>query len=189
MTGIALQIAEPTGRCRRDLRRFTFTVKVPRCLANPWGHDAMVTIGEVPEAEQAVHGDNWPHDDLAWPKTCTACGYEFADDDEWQRNDNRLYRLPDGTEFAHWGSMKNVPAGTMIRIPHYDEFSQHPERIESWLVILPDGGEWVTSQRASGGGFWTVSGTPPLITVSPSIWHDQPNGWHGFIRNGELVDA
>ena len=56
-------------------------------------------------------------------------------------------------------------------------------------MVLPDGGSWITTQQASGGGYWTVTGTPPLITVTPSIWHNSPHGWHGFIRAGELVDA
>jgi Family of unknown function (DUF6527) len=63
------------------------------------------------------------------------------------------------------------------------------DRIESWLISLPDGGEWITSQRASGGGYWTVTGTVPDITASPSIWHNAPHGWHGWIRDGFLENA
>jgi hypothetical protein len=47
---------------------------------------------------------------------------------------------------------------------------------------------------------WEVSGTPPLITVSPSIdvcrfvqrdgeWVRDGSYWHGWIRAGELVGA
>jgi len=47
---------------------------------------------------------------------------------------------------------------------------------------------------------WQVSGTPPVLTVSPSIdvecWvmRDgqtvrEGSYWHGFIRDGELTDA
>lgn len=58
------------------------------------------------------------------------------------------------------------------------------------VIPNPDGTKArITTQQASGGGYWEVSGTPPLITVSPSIWHNAPCGWHGFIRNGELVPA
>jgi len=73
----------------------------------------------------------------------------------------------------------------MIRATWYDGHAQRPG--ESWLVILPDGGQWLTTQQASGGGYWDVSGTPPMITVSPSIWNNAPAGWHGWIRDGELV--
>lgn len=199
--GIPLVIAEPTGMYRRDLRRFTWGKSDGRfCPARdqmqqeqPWrGHDALVTIEYVPEAQaDPVHGDNWPRDDERWPAQCDHCDYRFADDDQWQRNDNATYRRPDGFEFANWGSLKHVPPGTMWRLPWADEHwsARHPQHVESWRIALPDGGEWVTSQPAMGGGFWTVNGTPPMIDVSPSIWHAQPTGWHGFIRHGELVDA
>jgi hypothetical protein len=145
-----------------------------------------VDIGEVTDPADA-HGDNWPHDDPRWPANCE-CGYQFTDDDQWQRNDNEIFVLPDGTEFAFIGSFgKAAPPGAMIRAAWYDEFTEQPG--ESWIVALPDGGEWITTQKATGGGYWEVSGTAPMITVSPSIFHNAPHGWHGFIRNGELVDA
>jgi hypothetical protein len=195
VTGIPLRIAEPTGRYRRSLRRYrSMCEDEPRCPVSGY-HDASVVIGDVGETEADAHGDNWPHDDPRWPKAC-ACGYEFATcdcgqpgcpvEDQWQRNDCLIYRLPDGTEFINWGSAKNVPPGTMIRLPWYDGRGQGGE---AWQVWLPDGGTWITTQAASGGGYWTVTGTPPNITASPSIWHNAPTGWHGFIRNGELIPA
>ena len=189
MTGIPLRIAEPAGRYRRDLRRFTFSHHGDPCPAANSGHDATATTGEVSEAEaERLHGDNWPHDDPRWPQACTACGYTFRPGDEWQRNDCRIYRLPDGTEFAWRGDPgKAAPPGTMIRAGWYDGFTERPG--ESWLVVLPDGGTWITTQKASGGGYWDVHGTPPVITVSPSIFHNAPHGWHGFIRAGELIPA
>jgi hypothetical protein len=187
--GIPLRIAEPTGRHQRSLRRFVFSNNSD-C---PSGyHNASVMIGEISEAEADVHGDNWPHDDSRWPSACS-CGYEFVSSDEWQRNDCLIYRLPDGTEFVNWGSARDVPPGTMIRVPWFDghgktEF-QLGELADAWLIWLPDGGNWITTQAASGGGFWTVMGVPPMIDVSPSIYHNAPSGWHGFIHNGELVPA
>lgn len=195
--GIPLRVAEFTLRYQRSLRRFTFGSD-KNCPSHAdgynWGHDASVVIGHISLDEAAMaHGDNWPHDDPRWPVVCTACGYVFQDEDRWQRNDCQVYRLPDGTEFVNWGSLRgqNVPPGTCWRIPWADEhFSKtHPQQVESWQIVLPDGGTWITSQAASGGGHWTVTGTPPMIDVSPSIWHNQPDGWHGFIRNGELVNA
>ena len=75
----------------------------------------------------------------------------------------------------------------MIRAHWYDEFTEQPG--ESWLIALPDGGEWITTQKASGGGYWTVTGTPPDITATPSVWHNQPAGWHGWVRGGMLEGA
>lgn len=183
--GIPLRIAEPTGRYRRSLRRFRFTTRGPLCPERQWGCDASTEIGIVTDPADA-HGDNWPHDDPRWPTTCTACGGPFTDADEWQRNDNGIYRLPDGTEFAFHGSFgRAAPPGAMIRATWYDAYAEIPG--ESWLVSLPDGGEWITTQRASGGGHWDVTGTAPNLTVSPSIWHNSPKGWHGWIRDGHLV--
>lgn len=188
--GIPLTIAEPTGRYRRELRRYRSSFSGGDACPAGGYCDASATIGEVGADEASAHGDNWPHDDSRWPAACGRCGYTFTPDDQWQRNDNRLYRLPDGIEFAFWGAFGKVaPPGTMIRAHWYDEFSGHPDGIESWLISLPDGGDWITSSRATGGGYWTVTGTPPNITASPSIWHNQPDGWHGWVRNGELVGA
>lgn len=188
MTGIPLRIAEPTGRCRRSLRRYVHREDIP--CSGPWGyHNASADIADVPVEEKAAHGDNWPHDDPRWPHACD-CGYLFRDSDNWQRNDHEIYRMPDGAEFAFTRSLgRCAPAGTMIRAGWYDDYSQHPDGIESWLIALPDGGDWITSQAATGGGHWTVTGTAPDITASPSIWHNSPKGWHGFVRGGELVSA
>lgn len=185
MSGIPLRIAEPTGRYRRSLRRY----RSSRDGTCPAGyHNASTDVGEVDEVERAeTSGDNWPHDDARWPASC-ACGYAFAPEDHWQRHDRPVYRLPDGMEFALRHSFGTVaPPGTMIRIPWYDAYAKQPG--ESWLVALPDGGEWITTQSAKGGGHWTVTGTPPNITASPSIFHNAPTGWHGWIRDGFLEPA
>jgi Family of unknown function (DUF6527) len=194
--GIPLRIAEPTGRYRRSLRRFTYSSRnYPDsvCPATNWGHDASVVIGEILEEEADVHGDNWAHSDPRWPMTCEACNRPFPAEAEWQRNDCPIFRRPDGVEFINWGSPKDIPPGTMIRVPWYDGHGKRELKLgelnEAWQVWLPDGGTWITTQEASGGGYWTVTGTPPLITVSPSIFHNQPDGWHGFIRNGQLEPA
>lgn len=182
----ALQIAQPTGRYQRSLRRYRFAKEEDNQACPVHGyHNASVDIGAVTEAD--AHGDNWPHDDPRWPTTCE-CGYVFEDGDHWQRNDDRIYRLPDGREFIFRGSWgKAAPVGAMARAEWADEWGDN--RGEAWQISLPDGHEWITTQPASGGGYWTVTGTPPNITVSPSIFCNPPNGWHGFIRDGQLVPA
>ena len=194
MTGIPLRIAEPAGRYRRSLRRYRSARTAPGQDLNdcPAGdylrfHNASTDIGDVSEADRIASDGDWPRDDARWPDAC-ACGYVFAPEDVWQRRDDPVYRLPDGTEFVFRGSFgRSAPPGTMIRAAWYDAHAEG--RGESWLVSLPDGGDWITTQDATGGGSWTVTGTPPGITVSPSIWHDSPNGWHGWIRDGHLVDV
>lgn len=196
MTGIPLRIAEPTGRYRRSLRRYRSARTAAGqsfndCAAGGYlkFHNASTVLGVIGEADHIRAGDDgWPHDDARWPEAC-ACGYVFEPEDCWQRNDDAIYHLPDGSEFAFSGSFgRCAPPGAMIRAPWYDEYAQRPGA--SWLISLPDGGDWITTQKASnGGGYWEVTGTPPLITVSPSIWHNAPDGWHGWIRSGELVPA
>ena len=188
MTGVPLRIAEPTGRYQRRLRRFTYGSK-SECPGYRYGHDGSAVIGEVPGAEhEPVRGDSWPHDDPRWPAACERCGHQFADADEWQRSDDEVFRLPDGTEFAFTGSLGMVaPPGTMVRAAWYDGHAGQPG--ESWLIALPDGGDWITTQVAKGGGFWTVTGTAPNLTATPSIFHNAPTGWHGWLRDGELVSA
>jgi hypothetical protein len=183
VTGIPLRIAEPTGRYRRSLRRY-------RTSQRPDGScwcDAGTDIDMVTELERIrASADDWPHDDPRWPAECQRCNaYTFTDADRWQRNDNAVYRLPDGSEFTFWGAFGHAaPAGAMIRAAWYDDYAEMPG--ESWMIALPDGGEWITTQSATGGGRWTVTGTPPAITVAPSIWHNAPHGWHGWVRGGFL---
>jgi Family of unknown function (DUF6527) len=60
---------------------------------------------------------------------------------------------------------------------------------EAWAVMLPGRRIWWTTDHAAGGGGWEATGEPPAITVTPSIWVSPPDGWHGWIRDGQLVDA
>lgn len=50
-------------------------------------------------------------------------------------------------------------------------------------VIGPNGDEWVIDAKSSNGTGWTVTGTPPDVCVSPSIWlrQGQPDAYHGFL--------
>lgn len=70
--------------------------------------------------------------------------------------------------------------------------------LEAWGIVLPNNTVWYTTVEASGGGGrWTVTGDPPNITVTPSIWDKTPGRdsagqareWHGWIRDGALVPA
>lgn len=43
--------------------------------------------------------------------------------------------------------------------------------------------------QSPAGARWQVTGTAPKLTCHPSVFVSPPNGWHGFIRDGFLVDA
>ena len=95
--------------------------------------------------------------------------------------------------------------GMMWRYPDGDIDGE-----ECWWIILPAHPEigtpghpgelsWRTTQVAGDGNRWTVTGTAPLLTVTPSIdvvrfvrgadgAHVRDGSyWHGFITDGQLV--
>ena len=97
--------------------------------------------------------------------------------------------------------------GMMWRYPEGDEAGR-----ECWWIVLPNtkpqgpgyGPEvtWRTTDRAAKPPheMWQVTGTAPNLTVGPSVdvecWvtrDGQPvregSYWHGWIRNGQLVNA
>lgn len=87
---------------------------------------------------------------------------------------------------------RDSAVGDMWRTPEHDLGGR-----EAWAIHLPDnpsGGsdEWPNVFVTTLGypdKMWDVSGQAPNITISPSIFCDAPTGWHGFVRNGEIVDA
>lgn len=93
-----------------------------------------------------------------------------------------LYRLPDGREVP----FGELPIGAMFRKPN-----------GSLVICIPQTPDWgsktffcpAEAEDCLAGKGWTVHGEPPNITVSPSIWVQPQSGWHGFIRNGEIVNA
>lgn len=191
MTGIALFVAEPTGTCRLVLRRFRHRD------GDGHFHDATVVIEEdVPVTLPGADGtrqhaqDRVSRDDPRWPAACD-CGEPFTPGDEWQVNELDWYEGA-GHRFA-WGiGSWSGPAGAMIRTPWRDVDGRPP----AWMVFLPNGQMWSTNERASvpgsnqAGPYWTVTGTAPAITVSPSIDDQSPaRPWHGWIRDGHLVEA
>lgn len=62
---------------------------------------------------------------------------------------------------------------------------------DCWCVVLPNGGVWYSSLPAVDGSYWTVTGDSPAnLTVRPSINdEDSTNPWHGWITDGEMVNA
>lgn len=113
-------------------------------------------------------------------------------------------RIVDPTDPA--GRLDREPEpGMMWRVPGWDK----PGR-ECWWIVLPNDKPrapgyaseivWLTTDTACRPPhqMWEVTGTPPLITVNPSIdvecWVVR-NGetvregsyWHGWIKDGMLV--
>lgn len=52
------------------------------------------------------------------------------------------------------------------------------------LIIIPTHHENTTQAK------WTLTENEDgTITLDPSIWVNKPEGWHGWLTNGELVTA
>lgn len=56
---------------------------------------------------------------------------------------------------------------------------------KAWCVMMPCMVEWIVYGPSSGGGKWTVTGTPPNISVSPSI--NLVGLYHGHIVGGIIT--
>lgn len=195
-----LFLAEPTGSCQIALRRFEHSV-----TAGEHHHDAEVIVeAEAPctpldaEGNRAIslHQGRFPHDDPRWPQKCE-CGVAFPDpaSDHWQVNELWWYE-GGGHRFVHGIGHWRAPVGCMIRAPWLDGWWPDNGCLP-YVIWLPNDNEWFTPQPSSRqdsnetGPQWQITGTPPKITVSPSIFcrPGSPKSWHGFISDGVLVGA
>lgn len=59
-------------------------------------------------------------------------------------------------------------------------------------LVLPFGHFWLLDGKPSDGGKgWTITGTAPKITASPSIWCNagKPNEFHGWLKDGLITSV
>jgi hypothetical protein len=101
----------------------------------------------------------------------------------------RIVGAPEG----FWGHYLNeeeklkYKPGDMWRAVHEDPMGE-PEMTSAWAIVLPNMTVWYTTQKATDGTRWDVTGAPPNITVNPSINDANPeNGWHGHIKEGVIT--
>lgn len=178
---------EDTDRDALSLRRYCASDS-KKC-ANPMGHhDASVPVGEAPSGSSIRSSTGRPHEfvgDPRWPTHCS-CGYEFQPEDYWQVFRDSIYiRKETGETWA----FRRLPAGAM-----YDAKWLHGEGGKrcgsdgiALHVVVPPGEDWGDHWHVDGGSSngngWDRTGTPPLITATPSI---QTPRYHGYLRNGFL---
>lgn len=205
-------LIEPTPLCRLSLRRFAFggkrtvgntvigfkDVDIQCPKGKDYGHDASVVIAEQIEEPGGRHlGRTGFENDPRWPVKCASCDYLFDNDerfgmgDPWQVNYETLYKgALDGKLYV---LRENPPGATWTCDWFPDEgpnghWSGPDGKV--WAVMLPGGLEWIiyshSVQDANGkrveGPKWNVQGTPPVITVQPSI--DAKGRYHGHIADG-----
>lgn len=156
-------------------------------------HDAM-TLQTVTRAEHPVSGRP-DADELTkyiWPETCDHCDYRFTVLDVWQvMNRPQLVRPDTGETYDR----DDAPVGAIYRAEWYEPRWRGPDG-HALVVVLPNGaGAWCMDGPATDGSVpgWTRTGTPPKLTVKPSIGRPRADGshwlYHGHLRDGVLVDA
>lgn len=189
---------EPSTQARITWRRYADSAKskcdVPRVPyeghpPSVWGyHDAQVAIGTCVRGVNDV--GRWPTDeeklDPRWPKKCD-CGYVFDDKDHWQINVSTLYAsIQRGGVLC---TLFDAPIGAMWDAPwhkgHDGAFAK-PDGL--YLVLRTPAGDWLIDGPSSNGSKqgWQRTGTPPYVTVTPSIGFGDPMRMHGWLRNGVL---
>ncbi len=217
MTPIKVFWIEPTDRERQWLRRFQFSTK-RICAKASYGCDAMFEIGEADilySPEGYIEARKVPsRSDPRWPKACAACGTPFTEDDEYQLHGKQIYVRPDtGDRYtlreappgACWDAwwVHHRSRGEQAQVPGCGSWIGPDGR--SLVVKCPDGHEWSIDARASNCTMpddnthhcWVRHGKPEDGTL-----HVDKNGktcaagagsimtgkWHGFLRNGYLVE-
>lgn len=183
---------EPTGKAIRSLRRFR-RGDANDCPSNPFGyHNVYVELEGEFDARWASGDDGARYiahidpseyaGDERWPTRCD-CGYQFTEDDHWQVNQHLIYESADGRRawIDHAHGKKPTP-GAMFDTFWRPELRKEDGRAIS--VICPDGTVWCIDDEATSGGHWSRQGSPPCLTVSPSI---QTPEYHGHLNNGVLT--
>lgn len=179
-------------------------------------HNARVAIEDGPFALAQRDGDERPYhyspdpreepyvSDQRWLQIAhCACGYEFTREDDFQVFTEALYRRIDTGEEM---TVLDAPPGALWDAWWMGEYA----RGEDGLCIickLPAGHQWTIDGQASNctrpgepHHCWVRHGTfGDRLTVDKngntcaagggSIWEDMPNGWHGFLREGRLVEV
>lgn len=206
MPAIRCFMLERNGKARRFLRRYS-EGRENACPLRPGkysSHIGEVILDDIPHegAFSPTSGDLWPHDDPRWPTHC-ACGYEFQESDEWQLSCHNLYRRQDTGEEM---TLHSLPPGAMYWADWLlDEGSNRYRGPDGKsLAVMTPGGLWLIDSEASNctrkgddsHRCWIRHGTPPDITVDKNgetcaagAGSIAAGSYHGFLRNGELVDA
>lgn len=111
-----------------------------------------------------------------------------------------VYRRTDTGELM---TLRDAPPGAMWDAWWYSESFKGPDGMCLVVKCPPDGTEWLIDSRASNctmpndneHNCWIRHGAPPNITVDKNgrscaagAGSIQTKTWHGFLRNGMLVE-
>lgn len=188
MSEVQCFLIEPSDRNGRWLRRYTAALTAGWNCASGY-HQAAVRI------EDGSRGEETPvasfKDDPRWPKKCEKCDREFIGEDTRQIFALALYKTPDGREVTLHESppagIESAPAGAMWLSDWCPGPKKHPGPF-LWVMLPNRAGAWCLDGNSSGGGGgWTRTGTPPLVTANPSI--HAVGQYHGWLRDGKLIEC
>jgi hypothetical protein len=164
--------------CRRALRRYS-SAKCPRGGI----HDVWLVVDDRLEGvDEAVLLKEAVGQDPRWPASC-ACGYAFQEADHWQVHIDRLWQgTPDGKLYALRDP--DLPIGAMWDAKWFKDSWKGPDGL-SLVVRMPGGSDFPVDMTLSGES-WTRIGTPPQISVHPSV--NCVGVYHGHIKNGVISE-
>jgi hypothetical protein len=206
MQPIKVFFLEPTETEKRSLRRFRLSDSSANCLAAQRYCNAGFPFGEGPKGERG-----WAPatTDERWPTKCEACGELFRATDEFQEFARTIYECK-ATGLRT--TLRDAPPGACWNASWIAD-RRDGTGCGSWIgpdgrclvVKCPDGHEWMVDARASNctkpdddtHHCWVRHGKPEDGTL-----HVDKNGntcaagagsiltpkWHGFLRNGYLVE-
>jgi hypothetical protein len=186
----------------RYLRRYTSGTKCDVCQHGY--HQSLVHIGDfkailTEDGYESSPSASKYEGDERWPATAP-CGYVFAEEDEWQVFTKRIYTDADGNAYT----LNELPPGAMYDA---DWCPWKGPDGRSLVVILPNGHGWCIDHQANNCTIpedvaqkqhhcWIRHGEPPNITVDKNGITCQAGAgsiltpkWHGFLRNGYLVEV
>ena len=181
----------------RRWSRFEARTTTRDCSMGGEFHLARVVAADAVPFDSEWEGDgrNATPEELAdsrFPQVCASCSAPFEPVENWPAGQNgsiayrdleRLYRLPNGALVP----FKEAPPGAMRLWKPPREWDFTGADGMELAVMLPDGTEWVPDRPASNSGTpWQRNGTPPKLTVTPSILTDK---YHGFLTDGFLVSC
>lgn len=199
-------LIEPTGRVAQSLIVYTYDSGEECGEGKDRYHrgEVALPIVEWPAGDRDYPDVRLDDETLTWPTRCDRCGVELPAN-IWRRSasSSRIFRnVTTGEEYS---AAHRAPVGAMFRTPWLASVCRAPDGGDPLTVNTP-GGHWtidlcasgceearkpLAERLASGHRCWQWSGTPPLVTATPSIAINMssPGGYHGWLTNGVLRDA
>lgn len=167
--------ARSPGVCRHQI----FKSEHP---AIPDGHGGVEWI-DVPDPAPDSH---------EWPRRCEFCDEPFSSNAMYSSIQELIYVASDGNRYT----VREAPLGAMWNEP--DCIGGSIGADGNCICVKTPGGVWCVDGRSWKDGKvhnerpWTRTGTPPKITVHPSIHikgADEQTIYHGWLREGVLTEV